>query len=210
VGDHAPSRPSPPHSSGERIETSRLAQGGHRERANLLLQRKRPNRFGKTRAMILLVRDGDEFRRIQRYIEGHPVTVLLAARPERYAWSSRAGGLRGRRRPRACPTNVETPVAGFLLSGPARRSASESRSTIWRSRAPSSTRFKRKYSSPARSGCSGSWIRLDDGLQVGGGGFRSVRRLSRPAPFHTGRGSRRDRCAGPDRDGILAASTSRS
>ena len=35
------------------------------------------NRFGKTR-----------FRRIQRYIEGNPVTALLAARTERYAWSS--------------------------------------------------------------------------------------------------------------------------
>jgi REP element-mobilizing transposase RayT len=35
-----------------------------------------------------MVRDGDEFRRIGRYIEMNPVTACLAARPEEYEWSS--------------------------------------------------------------------------------------------------------------------------
>ena len=42
VGDHAPSRPSPPHSSGERIEAARLAQGGHRETSQPAASAERP------------------------------------------------------------------------------------------------------------------------------------------------------------------------
>jgi hypothetical protein len=57
------------------------------KRANLLLQRS-GQPFWQDESYDRLVRDGDEFRRIQRYIEGNPVTALLAARPERYAWSS--------------------------------------------------------------------------------------------------------------------------
>jgi REP element-mobilizing transposase RayT len=57
------------------------------KRANLLLQRS-GQPFWQDESDDRLVRDGDEFRRIQRYIEGNPVTALLAARPERYAWSS--------------------------------------------------------------------------------------------------------------------------
>jgi REP element-mobilizing transposase RayT len=57
------------------------------KRANLLLQRS-GQPFWQDESYDRLVRDGDEFRRIQRYIEGNPVTALLAARPEQYAWSS--------------------------------------------------------------------------------------------------------------------------
>ena len=42
VGDRAPSRPSPPHSSGERIEASRLAPGGHRETSQPAASAERP------------------------------------------------------------------------------------------------------------------------------------------------------------------------
>jgi REP element-mobilizing transposase RayT len=35
-----------------------------------------------------LVRNGDEFRRIQGYIENNPVTAGLETRPQDYAWSS--------------------------------------------------------------------------------------------------------------------------
>jgi REP element-mobilizing transposase RayT len=57
------------------------------KRAHLLLQRS-GQPFWQDESYDRPVRDGDEIRRIQRYIEGHPVTALLAARPERYAWSS--------------------------------------------------------------------------------------------------------------------------
>jgi len=42
VGDHAPSRPSPPHSSGEPIEASRLAPGGRRETSQPAASAERP------------------------------------------------------------------------------------------------------------------------------------------------------------------------
>ena len=64
------------------------------KRANLLFQRS-GQPFWQDESYDRLVRDGDEYRRIQRYIEGNPVTALLACR---------AGGLRGRRRPWARPT----------------------------------------------------------------------------------------------------------
>jgi len=62
-------------------------QAAAAKRANLPLQRS-GQPFWQDESYDRLVRDGDEFRRIQRYIEGHPVSALLAARPERYAWSS--------------------------------------------------------------------------------------------------------------------------
>jgi REP element-mobilizing transposase RayT len=55
--------------------------------ANLLLQRGgRP--FWQEESYDHLVRGGEEFRRIRRYIENNPVSACLAARPEEYAWSS--------------------------------------------------------------------------------------------------------------------------
>ncbi len=56
-------------------------------RANLLLHRS-GQPFWQDESYDHLVRTGDEFRRIQRYIENNPVTACLAARPEEYAWSS--------------------------------------------------------------------------------------------------------------------------
>jgi putative transposase len=37
-----------------------------------------------------LVRDGTEFRRIERYIENNPVAACLVATPDEYPWSSAA------------------------------------------------------------------------------------------------------------------------
>ncbi|MEX2261754.1 MAG: transposase [Bryobacteraceae bacterium] len=57
------------------------------KRANLLLRRTgRP--FWQDESYDHLVRSGEEFRRIQRYIANNPVTAGLATRPEEYAWSS--------------------------------------------------------------------------------------------------------------------------
>jgi hypothetical protein len=39
-----------------------------------------------------LIRDDEQFRRIQRYIEHNPVRAGLAASPEQFAWSSAAPG----------------------------------------------------------------------------------------------------------------------
>jgi putative transposase len=52
-------------------------------RANQLLERS-GQPFWQDESYNHLVRNGDEF---QRYIENHPVTACLAARPEQYAWS---------------------------------------------------------------------------------------------------------------------------
>jgi putative transposase len=57
------------------------------KRANLLLQRS-GQPFWQEESYDHLVRNGEEFRRIQRYIENNPVTAGLAARPEQDAWSS--------------------------------------------------------------------------------------------------------------------------
>ena len=51
------------------------------KRANLLLQRT-GQPFWQDESYDRLVRNGDEFRRIQRYIENNPVTACLAVRPE--------------------------------------------------------------------------------------------------------------------------------
>jgi len=48
-----------------------------------------------------LVRDGEEFRRIARYIEMNPVKAGLAADPEDFPWSS-AGPIHNR--PAGCQT----------------------------------------------------------------------------------------------------------
>ena len=82
-------------------------QAATAKRANLLLQRS-GQPFWQDESYDRLVRDGDEFRRIQRYIEANPVAALLACR---------AGGLGGRRRPWACPTRVGTPDIGGKTGG---------------------------------------------------------------------------------------------
>ena len=69
-------------------------------RANLLLRRS-GQPFWQDESYDHLVRSGDEFRRIQRYIENNPVTACLASSADQYAWSSagrparppQAGGL---------------------------------------------------------------------------------------------------------------------
>ena len=57
------------------------------KRANLLLGRT-GQAFWQDESYDHLVRNGDEFRRIQRYVENNPVAACLVARPEQYAWSS--------------------------------------------------------------------------------------------------------------------------
>jgi len=56
-------------------------------RANLLLERT-GQPFWQDESYDHLVRNSDEFRRIQRYIENNPVAAGLATRPEEYPWSS--------------------------------------------------------------------------------------------------------------------------
>jgi putative transposase len=55
--------------------------------ANLLLQRT-GHPFWQDESYDHLVRNGEEFRRIQRYIEYNPMKADLAATPEEYLWSS--------------------------------------------------------------------------------------------------------------------------
>jgi REP element-mobilizing transposase RayT len=57
------------------------------KRANLLLART-GQPFWQDESYDRLVRDGEEFRRIQRYIEYNPVAAGLVARAEAYVWSS--------------------------------------------------------------------------------------------------------------------------
>ena len=52
-----------------------------------LLQRT-GQRFWQDESYDHLVRNKEEFRRIQRYIENNPVTAGLVAMPAEYAWSS--------------------------------------------------------------------------------------------------------------------------
>jgi REP element-mobilizing transposase RayT len=61
-------------------------KGATARRANELLKRSGP--FWQDESYDHLVRSGDEFRRIQRYIENNPVTAGLVATPEEYVWSS--------------------------------------------------------------------------------------------------------------------------
>ena len=57
------------------------------QKANRLLGRT-GQPFWQDESYDRLVRDGEEFRRIQRYIENNPVSACLAVSPEQYAWSS--------------------------------------------------------------------------------------------------------------------------
>jgi putative DNA methylase len=69
-------------------------------RANLLLHRSGAP-FWQDESYDHLVRKGDEFGRVQQYIEGNPVKAALAPRAEEYEWSTagrperppQAGGL---------------------------------------------------------------------------------------------------------------------
>jgi REP element-mobilizing transposase RayT len=60
------------------------------KRANLLLGRT-GEPFWQDESYDHLVRNGEEFRRIQRYIENNPVRALLASAEEDYRWSSAFG-----------------------------------------------------------------------------------------------------------------------
>jgi REP element-mobilizing transposase RayT len=62
-------------------------KGASAKRSNLLLSRT-GQPFWQDESYDHLVRDGEEFRRIQRYIEHNPVAACLVARPEEYLWSS--------------------------------------------------------------------------------------------------------------------------
>src|ERR1035438_4129770 len=57
------------------------------KRANLLLRRT-GQPFWQDESYDHLVRNGEEFRSIQRYIENNPVAASLVASQEQYAWSS--------------------------------------------------------------------------------------------------------------------------
>lgn len=54
--------------------------------ANRVLGRRAP--FWQDESYDHLVRDKEEFQRIQRYIENNPVTAGLVGSPERFPWSS--------------------------------------------------------------------------------------------------------------------------
>ena len=58
------------------------------KRANLLLQRT-GQPFWQDESYDHLVRNGDDFRRITKYIEYNPVAACLARTPEEYRWSSK-------------------------------------------------------------------------------------------------------------------------
>lgn len=58
-------------------------------RANLILQ-KTGKPFWQDESYDRLVRNRDEFRRIQNYIENNPVTAGLVGTPEQFPWSSKA------------------------------------------------------------------------------------------------------------------------
>jgi putative transposase len=73
-----------------KVSTSRLLRSlkaTTAKRANVLLQRTGKT-FWQDESYDHRVRDGEEFRRIQRYIEHNPVKAGLATKPEAYAWSS--------------------------------------------------------------------------------------------------------------------------
>jgi REP element-mobilizing transposase RayT len=62
-------------------------KGASAKRSNLLLSRT-GQPFWQDESYDHLVRDGEEFRRIQRYIEHNPGAACLVTRPEDYLWSS--------------------------------------------------------------------------------------------------------------------------
>jgi putative transposase len=57
------------------------------KRANLLLERT-GQPFWQDESYDRLVRNGEEFRRIQRYVENNPVVAGLVTTQEKYLWSS--------------------------------------------------------------------------------------------------------------------------
>jgi REP element-mobilizing transposase RayT len=72
------------------ISVSRLLcslKGATAKRANLLLGRSGLP-FWQDESYDRLVRDGEEFRKIQRYIENNPVRAGLVTIPEEFLWSS--------------------------------------------------------------------------------------------------------------------------
>ena len=72
------------------VEVSRLLgslKGATAREANSLLHQT-GRAFWQHESYDHLVRGGDEFRRIKRYIENNPVAAGLAATPEGYSWSS--------------------------------------------------------------------------------------------------------------------------
>ncbi|HEV2690509.1 MAG TPA: transposase [Bryobacteraceae bacterium] len=62
-------------------------KGTTAKRANLLLDRS-GQPFWQDESYDHAVRNGEEFRRIRRYIENNPVNACLVARPEDYQWCS--------------------------------------------------------------------------------------------------------------------------
>jgi putative DNA methylase len=62
-------------------------KGASSRQANLLLQRT-GRAFWQDESYDHVVRNGDEFRRIQRYIENNPVKAGLCTNPEEFIWSS--------------------------------------------------------------------------------------------------------------------------
>jgi len=76
------------------------------KRANLLLGRT-GQPFWQDESYDHLIRNGDEFRRVRRYIESNPVSACLAARPEEYPWSSAGRPERSGLRIRSGPPQAE-------------------------------------------------------------------------------------------------------
>ncbi len=73
-------------------EVLRSLKGSTARQANLLLQRC-GEPFWQDESYDHLVRNVEEFRRIQRYIDNNPVRAGLVSVPEQYRWSSAWGGL---------------------------------------------------------------------------------------------------------------------
>jgi REP element-mobilizing transposase RayT len=74
-------------------EVLRSLKGCTARQANLLLHRS-GQPFWQDESYDHLVRNIDEFRRIQRYIENNPFAAGLIAAPEEYRWYSARGGLK--------------------------------------------------------------------------------------------------------------------
>jgi REP element-mobilizing transposase RayT len=72
-------------------EVLRSLKGFTARQANLLLHRS-GQPFWQDESYDHLVRNIDEFRRIERYIENNPVAAGLVTAPEAYRWCSARGG----------------------------------------------------------------------------------------------------------------------
>ena len=104
LGHHAESRSFTPDASSEPLQAARLDESGNRQTRQLASAPER-RALWQDESYNHLVRKGDGFRRVQRYIQGNPVQASLAPKPEKMSGPAR-GRLRGRRRPGACPTNT--------------------------------------------------------------------------------------------------------